>query len=126
MLFRSLRREAFRKLEEMILAGYRRDLPDPSGQISCAGTGSAGGSQFADASAEQKDAVWRAPLLCALVHSREQLHALLPAEEIRTVYLPLYLRDLAEEVKKAGKQVFLALPYILRRDDPDYRKRQRH
>ena len=121
-LIKELRREAFRKLEEMILAGYRRDLPDPSVQIPCTGTGSAGGSQFADASAEQKDAVRRAPLLCALVHSREQLHALLPAEEIHTVYLPLYLRDLAEEVKIAGKQVFLALPYILRRDDPDYRE----
>ena len=121
-LIKELRREAFRKLEEMIRAKYHRDLPISDGQIPSTGSGSDGGLRDTDAAEGQRDNEPRFPLLCALVHNRDQLHALLPAEDIRIIYLPLYLRDLAEEVKAAGKQVFLALPYILRRDDPGYRE----
>lgn len=103
---KELRRNAFERLLEDVLNGYRRivELPMVS-------------NEFKEPAAAEN------PEIIVLVSNREQLEAALAEARITTVYLDIpggaseSVLEACEEVKQAGKKVFLVLPHIFRKKE---------
>ena len=106
---KELRRTAFDKLTEEILAGYRRELP----LIKTADTMKELQEPFRPKKAE-------APETIALVSAEEQLQIVLDEPRITTVYVDLQNAALnrqveyCKETRMQGKRAFLVLPHIFR------------
>ncbi|MBQ7863128.1 MAG: U32 family peptidase [Lachnospiraceae bacterium] len=103
---KELRRNAFERLMEEVLNGYRRN-----GELSTAC------KEFKEPAAAEKQEV------IVLVSNKEQLEAALAEARIATVYLDIpggaseSVFEACKEAKKAGKKVFLVLPHIFRKKE---------
>lgn len=101
-----LRREALGQLRENMLSGFRRKAPEPRETISVK-------------TSSGKPGDWK---LWVLPETEEQFRSLLKIPGIDGYYLPAGLwgadryHSAAETVRKSGREVRLALPYIVRRD----------
>ncbi len=103
---KELRRNAFERLLEDVLNGYRRDK-----ELSVAS------KEFKEpAAAENQEII-------VLVSNREQLEAALAESRITTVYLDIprgsseSVLEACKTAKQAGKKVFLVLPHIFRKKE---------
>jgi len=100
---KELRRNAFEKLTEELLKGYRREAELP---VVKEQSGEAAGADR--------------PEMIALVSDREQLEVALAEQRITTVYADIpggaseSVLEACKAVKDAGKKVFLVLPHIFR------------
>ncbi|MCR4672449.1 MAG: U32 family peptidase [Lachnospiraceae bacterium] len=100
----SLRREALAALQESILSQYRRELPEHA-------------AEEADIPAGKEEAF--KPFLTCSVISEEQLDAALSFEEVKRIYIEAFapreqLPGMAEKVRSAGKELYIALPEVPR------------
>ena len=108
-----LRREGLAAAREKMLSGWRRTPPGNRGQISLP-------------QPVQRQEAGKSGELRVLTERPEQLDSLARLSGISGYYLPITLfrpgqwreefRKTAEKLTSAGKKVYLALPYILRKD----------
>ncbi len=104
---KELRRNAFEKLMEETLNGYRRNLPEMVSDITKEETVYAGNGK-------------NEPEYIALVSTKEQCKVALAEDRITTVYVDVAgggyktSLELCGEIKKGGKKAFLVLPHIFR------------
>ena len=110
---KELRREAFDKLMEEILSGYRRALPEKVQKQAV--------TDNSNCSMTQE--------VIALVSTKEQCLLALEEERITTIYVDVpggvfhTSLELCGRVKQAGKSAFLVLPHIFRKKEKEkYRK----
>lgn len=98
-----LRREAVEKLQEQVLAAYRREI------IGCE-----------EISEKKKTEMTTGPYLSALVEEESQFYAALFSETISRIYLSMErvawerIPELAASCEQKGKEFFLAFPRIFR------------
>ncbi len=100
---KGLRRDAFEKLKQELLLGYRRELPEATEAI-------VSGHKIAS----------EVPEVITLVSTREQCFIAMEDSRITTIYVDVpgeicqTSLTLCKEVKQRGKKAFLVLPHIFR------------
>ncbi|MGN0506924.1 MAG: DUF3656 domain-containing protein [Lachnospiraceae bacterium] len=110
---KELRREAFARLAEEILSGYKRKLPEKTVAVCHA----------AVSSEMPQNASACIPELICLVSERAQWKAVMDVLEVSTVYLDLQNEPLSEQLTLArqteagGKKAFLVFPHIFRQKE---------
>ncbi len=116
---KELRRTAFEKLMEEILAGYRRELPESAERAAYEAGAEA---VMPDKSGTEEI---RTPEVIALVSAEEQCRYVMTAPGVTTVYVDVpggaYKKslELCAEVKQTGKKAFLVLPHIFRKKEKE-------
>ena len=99
-----LRRDGLEQLEQMILGAYKRTLPKEQHQR--------------EAEVRKvSEKLWK-PELRVLVEEPEQFLSALKQAEVRRIYMDVF-KVTPQEIaaaRKCGKELYLALPYILRKN----------
>lgn len=108
-----LRRDGLEQLEQQILGSFRRSLKKEEKKETKQESVS-----FSRQTRQQNQTSrkWQ-PELRVLVENREQFFAALNQPEVRRIYMDIFqvtAHDI-EQVRETGKQLYLALPYILRK-----------
>lgn len=103
-----LRRDGLEQLEQRILGGYRRNVPE--GTLPKEPQPLKRKSERAG-----KD---RNPQLRVLVEEEAQFFTALGQPEVQRIYMDIFQVDAAKQsaAQEAGKELYLALPYILRKN----------
>lgn len=108
-----LRRDGLEQLEQQILGSFRRSLKKEEKKE----TKQESVSSIRQTRRQNTTFRKRQPELRVLVESREQFFAALNQSEVRRIYIDIFQvteHDI-EQVREMGKQLYFALPYILRK-----------
>lgn len=121
---KELRRDAFERLKEEILSGYRRELQmdglkckDDSAKMA--------GKNTIPKDTEHIDSSPDIQEIIVLVSSKDQCMVALKEERVTTVYVEVpggvfqTSLELCRKVKQAGKKAFLVLPHIFRKKEKE-------